>query len=160
MTAMVIRLDGLGKGAWIAAMVLGFVLFWPIGLAILIYMIASGRMGCGRHDWKAAGEWETNMHRMHERMNDRMARRMARWGCRWGGRSDEFGFRPSGNQAFDEYRAETIRRLEDEAQEFRDFLERLRHAKDKQEFDDFMRDRKNRPNPPPARPEDGAPPQG
>ena len=28
-------LDDRGKGAWIAVMVLGFILFWPIGLAIL-----------------------------------------------------------------------------------------------------------------------------
>ncbi|MCA3599239.1 MAG: DUF2852 domain-containing protein, partial [Methylobacterium sp.] len=51
----------------------------------------------------------------------------------------------TGNRAFDEYRTETIRRLEDEAREFKDFLERLRHAKDKAEFDQFMQDRKNRP---------------
>ena len=42
------------------------------------------------------------------------------------------GLRPSsGNHAFDEYRSETLRRLEDEQREFRDFLERLRFAKDK-----------------------------
>ena len=28
-------LDERGKGAWIVAMILGFVFFWPIGLAIL-----------------------------------------------------------------------------------------------------------------------------
>ena len=32
-------LDEKGKGAWIAAMVLGFIFFWPIGLALLAYMI-------------------------------------------------------------------------------------------------------------------------
>ena len=47
----------------------------------------------------------------------------------------------SGNSAFDEYREETLRRLEDERDEFRDFLERLRQAKDKAEFDQFMADR-------------------
>lgn len=39
------KLDDLGKPAWIAAMVLGFILVWPLGLAILFYMIWSGRMG-------------------------------------------------------------------------------------------------------------------
>ncbi|MEM1130788.1 MAG: DUF2852 domain-containing protein, partial [Pseudomonadota bacterium] len=37
-------LDQRGKGAWIVAMILGFILFWPIGLAILAYMIWSKRM--------------------------------------------------------------------------------------------------------------------
>ena len=32
-------LDDRGKGAWIVAMVLGFIAFWPIGLFILGYMI-------------------------------------------------------------------------------------------------------------------------
>jgi hypothetical protein len=51
----------------------------------------------------------------------------------------------SGNRAFDEYRSETLRRLEEEQQEFRDFLDRLRFAKDKTEFDQFMAERRNRP---------------
>ena len=37
-------MDRRGKGAWLAAMVLGFVLFWPLGLALLFYMIWSNRM--------------------------------------------------------------------------------------------------------------------
>jgi hypothetical protein len=51
----------------------------------------------------------------------------------------------SGNRAFDDYRSETLRRLEDEQREFKDFLERLRFAKDKTEFDAFMNERRNRP---------------
>ncbi|MEJ0018757.1 MAG: DUF2852 domain-containing protein [Acetobacteraceae bacterium] len=57
---------------------------------------------------------------------------------------------PSGNRAFDEYRAETLRRLEDEQKEFTDFLDRLRVAKDKAEFDQFMSERRSRPPAPPA----------
>jgi hypothetical protein len=53
----------------------------------------------------------------------------------------------SGNRAFDEYRTETLKRLEEEQREFRDFLERLRVAKDKTEFDHFMAARSNRPEP-------------
>lgn len=49
--------------------------------------------------------------------------------------------RSSGNRAFDEYREETLRRLEEEQREFRDFLARLRMAKDKAEFDQFMAER-------------------
>ena len=59
-----------------------------------------------------------------------------RW---WHGRH---GPKASGNNAFDEYREETLRRLEDERKDFRDFLARLRHAKDKAEFDQFMNDRR------------------
>ena len=62
---------------------------------------------------------------------------------RWGDRRGSSHFRHTGNRAFDEYRDEALRRLEGEANEFRDFLERLRMAKDRAEFDEFMRDRRN-----------------
>jgi hypothetical protein len=52
---------------------------------------------------------------------------------------------PSGNRAFDEYREETLKRLEEESREFQGFLERLRLAKDRSEFDQFMAERKVRP---------------
>jgi hypothetical protein len=75
-----------------------------------------------------------------------MDRMRSKMGCGdwWGNPSS------SGNRAFDEYRVETLRRLEEEQREFRDFLERLRQAKDKAEFDQFMAERRNRPegNPP------------
>ena len=120
------RLDEYGKLAWIGVMVLGFIVFWPIGLAILAYMIWSGRMG----HWgkRGHGRWYG-------------AHKAA--GCcspRWNTRDHA----SSGNQAFDEYKEETLRRLEDEQAEFLEFLERLRHAKDKAEFDQFMADRKGR----------------
>ncbi len=53
----------------------------------------------------------------------------------------------SGNRAFDEDRAETLRRLEDEQREFGDFLERLCFAKDKNDFDAFMAEHRSRPAP-------------
>lgn len=52
--------------------------------------------------------------------------------------------KPSGNSAFDAYKAETLRRLETEQEAFETFLERLRDAKDKAEFDQFMDDRETR----------------
>jgi hypothetical protein len=52
--------------------------------------------------------------------------------------------RQSGNRAFDEYRQETLRRLEEEQREFQEFLARLRMAKDKAEFDQFMAERRTR----------------
>ena len=61
--------------------------------------------------------------------------------------------RSSGNRAFDDYRAETLRRLEEEQREFREFLERLRFAKDKTEFDAFMAERRNRAGGPSPQPQ-------
>ena len=60
-----------------------------------------------------------------------------------------WGRSSSGNHAFDEYRNETLQRLEEEQREFREFLDRLRQAKDKAEFDQFMAER-GRPNQGPA----------
>jgi len=111
-------LDSKGKGAWIAAMVLGFVFFWPVGLALLAYMIWSKRMfskSCRR----------SGRHFRHHEMR----------------RSGFAAMKTSGNTAFDAYKAETLRRLEDEQEQFESFLDRLREAKDKTEFDQFMDER-------------------
>lgn len=84
---------------------------------------------------------------------------MRRWGGPHGG-----SLRSTGNRAFDEYRADALRKLEEEADEFRAFLERLRMARDRAEFDEYMRERRNRPSGPsgPAEgPQDPTPqPQG
>lgn len=88
--------------------------------------------------------WQSKMERMQEKM-DRLRHRME--GARAGGTGQWWGQpRSSGNRAFDEYRAETLRRLEDEQREFKEFLERLRFAKDRAEFDQFMAERRNRPD--------------
>ncbi|RVT85194.1 DUF2852 domain-containing protein [Rhodobacteraceae bacterium CCMM004] len=103
-------LDDRGKGAWIAVMVLGFIFFWPVGLALLAYMIWSKRMFAGSC-------------------------------AKYRSRAPMMRTRSSGNSAFDAYREETLRRLEDEQHAFEAFLQRLREAKDKAEFDQFMEDR-------------------
>lgn len=51
----------------------------------------------------------------------------------------------SGNAALDDYREETLRRLDEESEKFRAFLERLRKSKDKQAFDSFIAERRGRP---------------
>ena len=115
-------LDDRGRKAWIAAMILGFIFAWPVGLGLLGYMIWSKRMfgrntcGMSRH--------HDNHDQMHQHWRD-MGRAM----------------RPSGNTAFDTYKADTIRRLQEEQEAFEAFLQRLRVAKDKSEFDTFMADR-------------------
>lgn len=50
----------------------------------------------------------------------------------------------SGNAAFDQYREETIRRLEEEQGAFGDFMERLKRARDQEEFERFMNERRSR----------------
>jgi hypothetical protein len=133
---IVAKLDELGRPAWIALMILGFWFWWPLGLVTLAFIIGSGRMSCWNHH--GTDHWQRKMDRMRGKM---------RCGADWWGNPPS-----SGNRAFDEYRAETLRRLEEEQREFRDFLDRLRQAKDKAEFDQFMAERRNRPpeaNPPP-----------
>jgi Protein of unknown function (DUF2852) len=129
---------------WIAATVLAFLTCWPLGLVFLGFLIGSGRMGCRGRTAQAgagdsAGPW---------------------WGGPGGGWRGFCGERPapsSGNRAFDEYRAETLRRLEEEQRAFTEFLDRLRFAKDKAEFDAFMAERRQRPGSeaPPSEPPTG-----
>jgi hypothetical protein len=126
-------LDDFGKPAWIALTILGFVIYWPIGLAMLAFVIGSGRMGCwGRG---RMGRWERRMERMQARAE------------RWYDRQRD-GAPSSGNRAFDEYRADTLKRLEEEQREFMAFLDRLRLAKDKMVFDQFLAERRRRPEGP------------
>ena len=114
-------LDAKGKPAWIAAMVLGFVIFWPIGLLLVGYITYTNRWSSKKMFGCAAGR---NRHDRSEATYH--AYRAAQ---------------PSGNAAFDSYKADMLRRLEDEQTAFEAFLERLRDAKDKSEFDAFMADR-------------------
>jgi hypothetical protein len=48
---------------------------------------------------------------------------------------------PTGNAAFDAYRHDMLARLEAEQAEFMAFLDRLRHARDAEEFESFVTDR-------------------
>ena len=108
---------------WIALMVLGFLLFWPLGLATLVYLIWSGKMMCciGR-----MASWKSD--------------NLKRWGIPHG------VSRSTGNVAFDEYRETTLKRLEEERREFTQFLEKLRRAKDQDEFDKFMAEQAVQPS--------------
>jgi hypothetical protein len=123
----------------IVLMVLSFIFWWPLGLATLFFILWSKGMIC----WSQGGpHWQHKMERMRSKMEH--------FGSGWGGPPS------SGNHAFDEYRTETLRRLEEEQREFREFLERLRFARDKTEFDQFMAERRARPASPPPPP---SPPQ-
>ena len=100
-------------------------------------------MACGYHAGYGQGRWQDHwQHKM-----DRLQRKMDWMRARMGGGPAWSPGPSSGNRAFDEYRAETLKRLEEEQREFREFLNRLRFAKDKAEFDQFMAERRNRPAP-------------
>ena len=94
--------------------------------------------------------WDHGKDRMGRKMA-RMQEKMERMSAKMGGGG--FTAASSGNHAFDAYRSETLKRLEDEQREFKDFLERLRFAKDRAEFDQFMSARRQAPFAPGAQPE-------
>ena len=116
----------------LVAMILGFVFFWPIGLAILVFKL------CGGHFPYFAGP---------------QGEHWASWSCGpWGGSyAGSYGWHGSrsGNEAFEEYRRATLERLEaerrklaEEERAFADFLRELRRARDREEFDRFMQSRR------------------
>ncbi|MDB5644077.1 MAG: hypothetical protein JWN07_3394 [Hyphomicrobiales bacterium] len=140
-----------GPGAWrpmeIAAMVVGFMVFWPIGLAILGFKVWQKQTGyqgsmtsAVRQGWSyaenRAGAFGFGRNRSAETS-----------GFRGFGGFGGFGG-GTGNSAFDDWRTAELKRLEEEhrkleaaEREFADFLRNLRQAKDREEFDRFMRDR-------------------
>jgi len=117
--------------AWeIVGIVFGFFVFWPAALAYLV--------------WKLLGYPVPNeVKRFFEENFTRM--------------SGTFRARPhfsrTGNFAFEEYRRRELqrleeerRRLDDEARAFAEFVEELKRAKDREEFDAFMARRRAAPS--------------
>jgi hypothetical protein len=124
MMSFAARLDALPRPIWIALAILGFLFWWPLGLAILAYSLWSGKMRCcgiGFANWRE----DTNLQTQDAWHQPRTG----------------------GNQAFDEYRAATLRRLEEEQREFGGFMSRLRMARDKAELEQFMAERRTRSEP-------------
>ncbi|MGE6742470.1 DUF2852 domain-containing protein [Allorhizobium pseudoryzae] len=117
--------------ATIALMVLGFVVFWPLGLAMLAYILYGDRL----RDFKRSA---------NERADGFFN------SCRSYRRSSRPGF-STGNGAFDDWRKAELDRIEEQRrkldemrEEFDTYLRELRRAKDQEEFDRFMRERGNR----------------
>ena len=134
-----------GGSRWTAfeiiAMVLGFIVFWPIGLAILGYKFWQSRNGGPDLQTLANDKWESARAMMGSNS----------WGCGAAKRASRF-YAASGNVAFDEWRAAELVRLDeerrklDEAQrEFAEYVDAIRRAKDREEFDRFMAERRARP---------------
>lgn len=132
-------LSSMGRwSAWeIGAMVAGFVVFWPLGLIAFFLKWKNGEMWKGSAD--TAAPWASFK-----------APDLSGWN--WKGQASSYGFAGSGNAAFDTYKREQLkrldeerRRLDDEQKAFRNFVERLRRAKDQDEFDRFMNERRATP---------------
>jgi hypothetical protein len=126
-----------GQPAWrkhwlygwrLPVMILGFIAWWPMGLALLAFF-------AWRHGMPTSADfaWMTPW---KQRARDAV--------------SGAFPPTSSGNAAFDEHRAATLRRLEEERRsldaqqaEFSAFVQQLRRAKDQEEFDRFMAARRS-----------------
>ena len=123
----------------IALMVLGFVIFWPLGLAMLAYILWGEMFGGSSEKAEAwvgkSKAWCRDQNHRHHNMHGNWRH-------------------SSGNAAFDDYRAEQLKRLDEERKRldeeigaFHEHMRNLRMARDREEFDRFMRDRNgNRPN--------------
>lgn len=115
--------------ATIALMVLGFMVFWPLGLAMLAYIIWGDRLEGFKADVNRATD------------NFACSFRKSTQG--------KHGMRASsGNAAFDDWRDAELARLDEERKkldemrrEFDQHMRDLRMARDREEFDRFMASR-------------------
>jgi hypothetical protein len=118
----------------IALMVFGFILFWPLGLAVLGYILWGEKFGGSAE--KAQHYWNKGC--SYVRSNTKTT-----------GFGRSAFSTSSGNAAFDEYRAEQLKRLEEERARldaeidaFHEYMANLNKAKDREEFDRFMNERR------------------
>ncbi|XYD10428.1 DUF2852 domain-containing protein [Methylobacterium sp. NMS12] len=119
----------------IGAIVVGFIYWWPVGLALVAWKFAG---------YPAFAELRDAARRtVSDFEGGRPASRFARAfeaANRRGG---------TGNAAFDEYRRAELdrleaqrRALEEESRAFSDFVEELKRARDREQFDAFMAKRR------------------
>jgi hypothetical protein len=133
------------KPVEILAVVLGFFVFWPIGLTILGWKFWQKKSGYPGDIISFGREW-ANWARDSKRLGYSVKA------------TSGFGMGSTGNRAFDEWRATELARLEEERQklvaaerEFAEFMENLRHARDREEFERFMNEHRNQQGRPPGR---------
>lgn len=130
-------------GQWrpfeIGLIVFSFLIFWPIGLALLMWKLWSRSQGYEGDVFAFAQEQSARVKEVFGGAAQDATRG-------WGGPAF---MRTTGNVAFDEWREGELARLEEErrklAEAERDFAEhidQLRRARDREEFDSFMRNRK------------------
>ncbi len=157
------RCGGRWRPLEIVAVVLGFVLFWPIGLAILALKFWQTRCG-HRGDLATFAQEKTDWARDACRnwRPGAWASRSPAWSTSQGGSprpGGSWNMRSTGNAAFDDWRAaelarleEERRKLEDAEREFTEHIDELRRARDREEFERFMNARRGRGGQPPANP--------
>ena len=117
----------------------GFVVFWPLGLLALYLKHRKGEIWTGASAMQGPWtQWKT----------PRDAAEHFAGACGSWKRRDWHGFAPTGNQAFDEYRKTKLdelealrRKLDEERAAFDEFLGKLRSAKDREDFERFMKDK-------------------
>ena len=119
------------RGLEIAGIILGFIFAWPLALAYLVWKM------CGYPKYDEAKSFFRDT--FGRARDDLAARGAAGFG----------GFASTGNAAFDDYRRSELERLEEErrkldeeARDFRNFVEELKRAKDREEFDAYMAKRR------------------
>ncbi len=129
--------------ATIALMVIGFMVFWPLDLAMLAYIIWGDRLDGFKRDVNKATD--------------------GFFGACRGRHGRNRGFARTGNVAFDDWREKELERLAEERRkldelrdEFDDYARELRRAKDQDEFDRFMANR-SKHTAPTTRPENNGP---
>jgi hypothetical protein len=122
-----IELDELGEMAWVPLALLAAVMAWRSRSAVLASLAGGGRLQAWRDGAASApGSWVLVQ-----------AGSALQW--MWSIRRN--GGPPSGNQSFDSYRDDALRKLKEEQREFRAFLAQLHQSRDRSEFDAFMAER-------------------
>jgi hypothetical protein len=124
----------------IVGIVFAFFWFWPLAAAYVAWKV----MGYPVPEWL-----REPVERVYGAFDGVASFRETRWNAG--------SFTGTGNRAFDDYRRAELerleqerRRLDDEAREFRNFVEELKRAKDREEFDTFMAKRRAGEGPQPA----------
>src|SRR5271165_4492087 len=103
-----------GGSRWTAfeiiAMILGFVVFWPIGLAILGYKVWQSRYGGPDLQTLATNKWQD----ARTMMGSNSSWSSSCWSSSGMSRASRFYAASTGNAAFDEWRTAELARLDEE----------------------------------------------
>jgi hypothetical protein len=97
---------------------MGFVVWWPLGLAAIGYILWGGSIDALVDDCVA-------------------------WIKAWLKQPAKPA--STGNAAFDAYKAETLKRLEEEEVAFAAYIQKLRDSRDREEFERFLAERRQNP---------------
>ncbi|MEE9314539.1 MAG: DUF2852 domain-containing protein [Rhizobiaceae bacterium] len=118
------------RPAWtpvtIAMMIFGFMIFWPLGLAMIAYITWGDRLD----------QFKADVNKATDKASDMFSK------------GPSFKSAPTGNVAFDDWRETELKRLHEERMkldnmraEFDGYARELRRAKDQDEFDTFIASR-------------------